>query len=220
MVGTSQLLLVQCSLRYAERGIPYRRGYLFYGPPGTGKSSFISALAGDLGYSICMISLSDRTLDDDRLNHLLNNRPPNSFILLEDVDAAFASRDIYENEQHRAYEGLTRVTLSGLLNAIDGVASSEERVLFLTTNYADRLDPALVRAGRVDVKHYFGHCTPAMLRNMFKLFYVDFSEEMCASFSDAVGQLGKSLSPAQVQGHLLLHKRTPEKAIANVGNIT
>lgn len=63
--------------RYCERGIPYRRGYLLYGPPGTGKSSFISALAGHYGYSICMLSLSERTLDDDRLNHLMNIAPSN-----------------------------------------------------------------------------------------------------------------------------------------------
>lgn len=67
--------------RYAERGVPYRRGYLFYGPPGSGKSSFIAALASHFGYSICMLSLSERTLDDDRLNHLLNTPPP-KFIFL------------------------------------------------------------------------------------------------------------------------------------------
>lgn len=39
---------------YAERGLPYRRGYLLYGPPGCGKSSFIFALAGHLGLNICM----------------------------------------------------------------------------------------------------------------------------------------------------------------------
>lgn len=78
MVPVFTLALVTAEqLRYAERGIPYRRGYLLYGPPGTGKSSFISALAGHIGYSICMLSLSERTLDDDRLNFLLNNTPPN-----------------------------------------------------------------------------------------------------------------------------------------------
>jgi chaperone BCS1 len=101
---------------YVQRGIPYRRGYLLYGPPGTGKSSFISALAGHFGYSICMLSLSERTLDDDRLNYLLNNAPPNCFLLLEDVDAAFVSRDLFDNSQHKAYE------VSVLLFPIKGCA--------------------------------------------------------------------------------------------------
>ena len=62
---------------YTDRGIPYRRGYLLHGPHGTGKSSFISALAGHYGYSICLLSLSDRLLDDERLNYLMNTLPRN-----------------------------------------------------------------------------------------------------------------------------------------------
>ncbi|WAR19708.1 BCS1-like protein [Mya arenaria] len=79
---------------YMDRGIPYRRGYLLYGPPGCGKSSYINALAGELDYSICVLNLSERGLTDDRLNHLLTVAPEQSIILLEDVDAAFVSRDL------------------------------------------------------------------------------------------------------------------------------
>src|SRR4051794_18609299 len=70
-------ILKAIGFRYTDRGIPYRRGYLFSGPPGTGKSSFISALAGHYGYSICTLSLSERTLDDMRLTYLLNTCPKN-----------------------------------------------------------------------------------------------------------------------------------------------
>lgn len=59
---------------------------------------FSTALAGELGYSICLMSLSDRTLSDDRLNHLLSVAPQQSIILLEDVDAAFVSRDLLPTE--------------------------------------------------------------------------------------------------------------------------
>ena len=50
------------------------------------------------------------------------------------------------------FQGLNRLTLSGLLNAIDGVTSSEGRIVFMTTNYVDKLDPALIRPGRVDYR--------------------------------------------------------------------
>jgi len=65
---------------YADRGIPYRRGYLLHGPPGSGKSSFIRALAGSLSYNICILSLAGRGLTDDKLNVLLTNVPERSFV--------------------------------------------------------------------------------------------------------------------------------------------
>lgn len=74
-------------------GIPYRRGYLLHGPPGCGKSSYITALAGELERGICVLNLSERGLTDDRLNHLLAVAPQQTIILLEDIDAAFASRE-------------------------------------------------------------------------------------------------------------------------------
>lgn len=52
-----------------------------------------TALAGELEYSICVLNLSERGLTDDRLNHLLSVAPQQTLILLEDVDAAFVSRE-------------------------------------------------------------------------------------------------------------------------------
>merc|ERR1712029_1121609 len=78
---------------YRDRGIPYRRGYLLHGPPGCGKTSFITALAGELEYSICVLNLSDRSMSDDRLQHRLADAPENSIILLEDIDAVFVTRE-------------------------------------------------------------------------------------------------------------------------------
>ena len=84
---------------YYDRGIPYRRGYLLHGPPGSGKTSFVLALAGHLDFNICVLSLSDSGMTDDRLNHLLTQAPPRSIILLEDIDAAFNHRSIPEQQQ-------------------------------------------------------------------------------------------------------------------------
>ncbi len=73
-------------------GIPYRRGYLLHGPPGSGKSSFIQALAGSLSYDISLLNLSERGLQDDKLIMLLSKTPERSFVLIEDIDAAFNKR--------------------------------------------------------------------------------------------------------------------------------
>ncbi|XP_059583513.1 mitochondrial chaperone BCS1 isoform X2 [Alligator mississippiensis] len=201
---------------YSDRGIPYRRGYLLYGPPGCGKSSFITALAGELQYSICLLSLSDRSLSDDRLNHLLSAAPQQSIVLLEDVDAAFVSRDLAA-ENPTAYQGMGRLTFSGLLNALDGVASTEARIVFMTTNHVDRLDPALVRPGRVDLKQYVGPCSRWQLTHMFQRFYPEQSWAAAERFADQALAISDQLSAAQVQGHFMLHKADPPGAITDVG---
>ncbi|CAD6886117.1 unnamed protein product [Tilletia laevis] len=166
---------------YAERGIPYRRGYLLYGPPGSGKSSLITALAGFHNLNICLLSLSDRGLTDDKLLHLLANAPERSILILEDIDVAFASRDAApisnNNGSQQGGSGSgpaatrTNITFSGLLNALDGVASSEERIVFMTTNYPERLDPALVRPGRVDRRFELGDADEEQVERMMGRFY-------------------------------------------------
>ncbi|KAM3421476.1 hypothetical protein BST61_g1869 [Cercospora zeina] len=154
---------------YLDRGIPYRRGYLLYGPPGTGKTSFVQALAGELDFNIAMLSLSQRGLTDDKLNHLLLNLPARTLVLLEDADAAFANRRQVDGD---GYSG-ANVTYSGLLNALDGVASAEERIILMTTNHIDRLDDALIRPGRVDMTLYLGNATEWQIARLWDRFYAD-----------------------------------------------
>ena len=200
---------------YKDRGIPYRRGYLLHGPPGCGKTSFITALAGELEYSICVLNLSDRSMSDDRLMHRLADAPENSIILLEDVDAAFISREDSKATEE-AFKGLNRLTFSGLLNAIDGVTSTEGRILFMTTNYVERLDPALVRPGRVDLMKYIGYCSQQQLKDMFKRFYPNESDLRAELFADNVVELGVEVSAAQMQGYFMWFKNSSQSAIDNI----
>ena len=195
---------------YAERGIPYRRGYLLYGPPGSGKTSFINALAGDLEYNICILNLSERGLTDDRLNHLLSNLPERSIMLLEDVDAAFANRDAQTDGSGSASVVFrTSVTFSGLLNALDGVASAEERLIFMTTNYREKLDSALIRPGRVDMKEFLGNASESQVKEMYLRFYEDSTPEQANAFYERVLASGRPLSPAALQGLFVYDKADP-----------
>lgn len=206
---------------YSDRGIPYRRGYLLYGPPGCGKSSFITALAGELEMGICVLNLSERGLTDDRLNHLLAVAPQQTIILLEDIDAAFTSRE-ESKEIKAAYDGLNRVTFSGLLNCLDGVASTEARILFMTTNYLERLDPALVRPGRIDVKEYIGWCSANQVEQMFLRFYRNIDDRanvLAKQFTENVLSQKKYVSPAQIQGYFMFYKNNPDDVLKNVSHI-
>lgn len=159
-------------------------------------------------YNICVLNLSERGLTDDRLNHLLSNVPERSIMLLEDIDAAFNKR---AQSDQQGYQSM--ITFSGLLNALDGVASAEERIIFLTTNHIEKLDPALIRPGRVDMKVQLGDATESQIRGMFSRFYQD-KPELVNAFLEKVK--GKSLSTAGLQGHFVYFKDQPEEAIKHV----
>ena len=211
---------------YSDRGIPYRRGYLLHGPPGSGKSSFIQALAGELNHNISLLNLSERGLTDDRLGHLLTNIPSRTIVLLEDVDAAFGHRRV-QTDAH-GYRG-ANVTFSGLLNALDGVASAEERLIFLTTNHVERLDDALIRPGRVDLSVRLGDASRWQVEQLWRRFYGEMDSdgagaqrflqrlEQLGIVEDVHGVrhgLGPSISVAALQGLFLFNKGDMEGAIA------
>ncbi|ROT36747.1 mitochondrial chaperone BCS1 [Sodiomyces alkalinus F11] len=183
---------------YVDRGIPYRRGYLLYGPPGSGKSSFIQALAGELDFSVAMVNLSEMGMTDDKLAYLLTKLPKRSILLLEDADAAFVNR---RQRDVDGYSGAT-VTFSGLLNALDGLAAGEERIAFLTTNHVDRLDPALIRPGRVDMMVRIGEATRYQAGAMWDRFYGDMDEDGSARerFLRRLDELGLFGGEAEKEG--------------------
>ncbi|CEM16860.1 unnamed protein product [Vitrella brassicaformis CCMP3155] len=215
---------------YIERGIPYRRGYLLWGPPGCGKSSFVMALAGALHYNICVLNVSDPFLTDDRLQHLLATVPPRALVLLEDIDGAITPQpgDLDEGEEgdtkkrekggHHSHAaalahqfGTRRVSFSGLLNALDGVAATEERIIFMTTNRYEVLPDALIRPGRVDMKVFVGLAQPEQLRRMYVRFFPGHE-----SFADEFVRVLKDtpLTMAELQGFFMLVRDDPQGAIA------
>lgn len=172
---------------YDARGIPYRRGYLFHGPPGTGKTSLSFALAGIFGLQIYCISLSEIGLTEADLNKLFISLPRRCIVLLEDIDSAGLRRDDEPPSVEPTSSSAPSVTkppvtdtsgprkslisLAGLLNVIDGVASHEGRVLIMTTNHPENLDDALTRPGRVDLRVSFSLATCTQIKDIFMRMY-------------------------------------------------
>ncbi len=197
----SWLMLIANVGSVTPPGIPFRRGYLLHGAPGAGKTSMIHTIAGELSLSVNILSLTVSGLDDNSLKSLISNLPKSCIILMEDIDAAFTrsiKRDIIDPEAHSAPSSAIveekgdrdqdmktgGVTLSGLLNALDGIAAQEGRILFATTNSYGALDPALLRPGRLDLHVEFHLASTYQARELFKRFYTCSGEDSSHSVVD------------------------------------
>ncbi|KAG5527402.1 hypothetical protein RHGRI_028327 [Rhododendron griersonianum] len=130
--------------------------YLLHGPPGTGKSTMIAAIANLLSYDIYDLELS-AVLSNANLKRLVNKIPCNSILVIEDIDCSSKitnQRERNNQGEEKKEKILETVTLSGLLNCIDGLFSANDggRLMVFTTNHVEAIDSALLRRGRMD-KH-------------------------------------------------------------------
>ncbi|OAX78057.1 hypothetical protein ACJ72_07640 [Emergomyces africanus] len=221
---------------YSNRGIPYRRGYLFSGPPGCGKTSLCFAAAGELGLKIYIVDLNSHSLTEENLASLFSFLPARCMVLLEDIDTAGLitnKRDTDTNGKLALAFAPTilkspvnqgkspklspevqprpGVSLSGLLNTIDGIASSEGRILVMTTNHVESLDPALLRPGRVDMTLNFEHATANTLQDLYRSIYTTLDGDIKYSAIKRY-QYGYAAPSTQTQ------TQTPTKHIPHTNN--
>ena len=169
---------------YVQWGIPWHRGYLLYGVPGTGKSSLIKALANKLNLNVYFLNISSLKGDKD-LQTAVSEIRKRSILVLEDVDglAATRSREEYDPETGG-------VTLSGLLNVLDGLMTPHGLITFMTTNHRDKLDPALIRAGRADVQIELDYLDDEQLEKMCMRFF--------GRYVEIASVEGLNIAPAEV----------------------
>lgn len=197
---------------YSRLGVPWHRGYLLVGPPGTGKSSIVRAVATYLGLDLYYVPLGDLQFDANLLQ-LMGNVAPRSIVLFEDIDVLTnASHD--RAAQDGEPEG---VTLSGLLNALDGVATPHGLITFMTTNDGDRLDPALIRPGRMDRRFEIGHCT---IDQALRLWRIAFPDHPLQASPISRHEWPDSLAPAEVVGMLTAHVDDVSGALLELEQLT
>eukprot|EP01040_Poterioochromonas_malhamensis_P009951 gene9951-10813_t len=170
-----RFLLPKTKQFYVRNGIPYRRSYLFYGVPGTGKTSMVQALAGHFHRNVCFLLPTHPEMTDDSLREAIQRIPSNSIVVFEDIDALF---DIHRSNKISK----SSLTFSGLLNALDGITSTNGQIFILTTNLRDNLDPALIRNGRVDLHFEFNYAVEEQMIKMWNNFYPDTKEDLSKEF--------------------------------------
>ncbi len=188
--------------RYQRLGIPYHRGYLFYGPPGTGKTSLVSALAAHFGLSIYAANLTEFT--DRSLMSAVNQVPGNSVLLFEDIDCMKSSQARADStsatDTKQNAPSQSGVTLSGLLNVLDGFYAPTGVLFVMTTNHVEKLDQALLRPGRIDYRLYLGKASDRQKLELYRRFFPHSSE---AEARDLVEASRCAETMAEFQGLLL-----------------
>lgn len=213
---------------YVERSIRYTRGYLFCGPPGTGKSSTIHAIATKTNSSVYYVVLSEITSDAE-LFKLFQSIEKNSVVVFEDIDCATsiiknrAEQNIEEElleKQAELEEQLDRLsegkrviretqpkkntlTLASFLKVLDGdFGISDGHIVIMTTNHIEKIDPAIIRAGRIDRKIQYGYCNTAQIRDLYKSIFGDI-EPKEYEFKEGVH------SPAEIRNVFIQYKNDP-----------
>lgn len=200
-----------------------------------------TALAGEFGLDLYEVKIPSVGSDAD-LEQMFQEIPPRCIVLLEDIDAVWTSdREMSDREDRMTGSGSftpgSNCTLSGLLNVLDGVGSQEGRIVIMTTNHPERLDSALVRPGRVDMKVHLGNISRKSAEEMFlRMFTPDMKissttveneyhtdpeqlnleslRQMAAEFASHIPD--DTFTPSQLQGFFQMYLESAPEALANI----
>ncbi|GLT44650.1 hypothetical protein SLA2020_185350 [Shorea laevis] len=185
---------------FKKVGKAWKRGYLLYGPPGTGKSSLIAAMANYLKFDIYDLEL-ESIKSNSNLRKSLLSTTSRSILVIEDIDCGIEVQD----RKIQSESDNSKLTLSGILNLIDGLWSScgDERIIVFTTNHKDRLDPALLRPGRMDEHINLSYCKVDEFR-ILASNYLDISNRDHPRFGEIESLIQSTeVTPAEVAGKLM-----------------
>ncbi len=214
---------------YTQRGIPHSLGILLHGIPGAGKTSTIKAIAKDTNRHIFNLSLRKYTTQKQLINLFFNENvnivpennggkqttyaiPVNQRIyVIEDIDCltdVVFDRKLKKNSVQENGDG---ITLSFILNLLDGILETPGRILIITSNYPEKLDKALIRPGRIDIKINFANASKELIREMINNFY-----SIQISVDDIPDIIDNCLSPAEVLESLCTNFKSYKDAIEHM----
>ena len=183
---------------YDFHDIPSKRSYLFYGPPGTGKTSTVKAIAGKYNMGLYIMKLNLREMDDMAATNLMQQLPPRSILLIEDIDANF------DNHGDKT-DMMQSMSFSGLMNILDGVSSFNQQLVIMTTNKRDMVNRESLRTGRIDMEIEFGYMDVDQATDMIRSFYEREEEKNIRELGQYVAKYGK-VTPVELQEVIIRSK--------------
>lgn len=226
---------------YDKKGIPHTLGLVMYGLPGCGKTSTVKAIANETNRHIFNIHLSEiRTnealknlffndtvmVNDGDITQTLNIPVRNRIFIIEDIDAmdsvvlkrgATVTVDPKQKELENFLPGLKqadhdKLDLATLLNVLDGVRETPGRIIILSTNHPERLDPALLRPGRFDLLiHFKKHDRPILKQHVREFYETPLRKAERKLLDDPI--LDGKWTPAEVSQVLFKYIDNRSKAI-------
>ena len=214
---------------YSQTGRPHKMGFFLFGPPGTGKTTFIAAVANYMQYSIYDLDLTGVNSNLD-LRGLLTQISDRAVVVIEDIDTVElpnrASAPAMQEaggpperggRRGREEDVRSKLTLGGVLNFADGIRSScgSERIFIFTTNHPERLDPALIRPGRMDMHIELSYCTFEVFTSLCRT-YLGVTEHPVLSDIQPLLTPSTKVAPADVTAILDANRLDPDQALQNV----
>lgn len=199
---------------YERLGKAYKIVIALHGLPGTGKTSFIHALASKFDHSVSIYFNNKKTEDTD-IPTLLQGIRANSFLVFEDADALFSTRENSGNKE---------MTFSTILNVLDGFASpvnpKNPLIIFVTTNCLDKLDKTMIRPGRIDHFMEFKEMKNKEIKSMMKKFSEEsYTEELGTNLCRELKSYQYKVTPALLELHFFKYLNQPEEMISKIEEI-
>lgn len=191
---------------YVSKSLLYKSGVLLYGDPGTGKTSLSTAIATKYGLHMIIIDMNTfDKLDIGKLTACLNSTPNKSFlILLEDIDTLFSNLDRNSNELDKD----DKYVVNKLLQLLDSNSSPTNCIFVATTNHIDKLDPAILRDGRFDLKVEVKGISRPVAIDMCKSFELSDSE-----ITDMLANETFPINQSHLQGKLISHIKEKNRTV-------
>lgn len=214
---------------YSQTGRAHKMGFFLFGPPGTGKTTFIAAVANYMQYSIYDLDLTGVSSNLD-LRALLTQISDRAVVVIEDIDTVDLPNRANAPLPHetgggadkwgrkgREEDARSKLTLGGVLNFADGIRSScgSERIFIFTTNHPERLDPALIRPGRMDMHIELSYCTFEVFRSLCRTYLGVTDHPLFSAIQPLLTALAK-VTPASVTAILDANRRSPDKALQHM----